>query len=103
MAAVVPAKRGPKGPSEVTPAVLALKENRRLSTTALTRLIETCTGVALSVDYVGRPAPPIQPRLVEASRDPPQLRQTSQGAPRPSGNTRGSSGRGKNPRGGLLL
>lgn len=56
MGAVVPAKRGPKGPHKATAAVLAVisEEGARLGPTALARLIVERTGVALSRSHVTR-------------------------------------------------
>ena len=69
MSAVVPTKRGPKGPSKVTPAVLEVIANQGegRSAAALARLIAQRTGVRLSVSHVARLSAdrPVQPRLVE--------------------------------------
>lgn len=55
MAAVVPAKRGPKGPSKVTDDVLeAIDEHAELGPSAMTPVIAERTGVALSVAHVAR-------------------------------------------------
>lgn len=56
MAAVVPAKRGPKGPHKVTPAVQAVLdgEGAGLGPTAVMRLIQERTGVTLSRGHVAR-------------------------------------------------
>lgn len=56
MAAVVPAKRGPKGPHKVTPAVQAVidGEGAGLGPTAVMRLIEERSGVKLSLGHVAR-------------------------------------------------
>ena len=56
LAAVVPAKRGPKGPHKVTPTVLAVieQDHGKLGPSALTRRIEEHTGVVLSVPHVCR-------------------------------------------------
>ena len=56
MAAVVPAKRGPKGPHKVTPAVQAVinGEGAGLGATAVMRLIQERTGVQLSLGHVAR-------------------------------------------------
>jgi hypothetical protein len=78
MAAVVPAKRGPRGPSKVTPAVLEViaNEGGGLSAAALARRIAQRTGVALSVSHVARLSAhrPIQPRLVEDPGAPSEER-----------------------------
>lgn len=53
MAAVVPAKRGPKGPSKVTGAVLrVIEEERRRPAKEIARLVAKRTGVALSASHV---------------------------------------------------
>ena len=53
MAAVVPAKRGPKGPSKVTPAVTAIiAANADLPRREVRRRIAEATGVSLSLPYV---------------------------------------------------
>jgi len=53
LAAVVPAKRGPKGPSKVTPEVLAIIEaHAELPRKELRERIERATGVSLSLPYV---------------------------------------------------
>lgn len=67
MAAVVPAKRGPRGPSKVTDEVIALvAEQATLPGRQLRELIEQRTGVRLSLPYVYQlaaahraPAPPL--------------------------------------------
>jgi hypothetical protein len=70
MAAVVPAKRGPKGPHKVTPEVLEVieAESPRMSASALVEVIAERTGVRLSVSHVRRLAAihrPVQPELPE--------------------------------------
>jgi len=53
MAGVVPAKRGPKGPHKVTPAVMeVIKELPNLSSGELTRAIKQRTGIRLNRTYV---------------------------------------------------
>lgn len=53
LAAVVPAKRGPKGPSKVTPEVLAIIDaHADLPRKELRQRIEKQTGVCLSLPYV---------------------------------------------------
>lgn len=53
MAAVVPAKRGPKGPSKVTPEVTEIiAANAHLPRRELRQRIESETGVSLSLPYV---------------------------------------------------
>lgn len=54
MSAVVPAKRGPKGPSKVTPQVLDViaKEGSGVSANRLAHLVHSRTGVTLSPSYV---------------------------------------------------
>lgn len=53
MAAVVPAKRGPKGPSKVTPEVTRIvAANAHLPRRELRQRIEAETGVSLSLPYV---------------------------------------------------
>jgi transposase len=53
MAAVVPAKRGPKGPSKVTPEVIAIiAANAHLPRRELQKRITETTGVSLSLPYV---------------------------------------------------
>ena len=55
MAGVVPAKRGPKGPHKVTPAVMAvLRECSHLGSVKLARTVEERTGVHLTVSRVGQ-------------------------------------------------
>ncbi len=56
MAAVVPAKRGPKGPHKVTPAVLAViaEAGDGIAPARLVRLVACRTGVVLSVSHVRR-------------------------------------------------
>jgi HEPN domain-containing protein len=56
MAAVVPAKRGPKGPRKVTSEVLAVieQEGKGLGSTALARLVAERTGVVLSDTHIRR-------------------------------------------------
>ncbi|MFQ5880677.1 MAG: putative transposase, partial [Dehalococcoidia bacterium] len=55
MAAVVPAKRGPKGPYKVTPEVVQIiREFSDLGCVQVTRAIETRTGVRLNFNYVGQ-------------------------------------------------
>ena len=55
MAGVVPAKRGPKGPHKVTPAVWEVVSGlSHLSRAEVTRAIEERTGVWLHVTSVGR-------------------------------------------------
>jgi len=56
MAAVVPAKRGPKGPHKVTPAVQAVieQEGAGLGATTVRRLVQERTGVQLSLGHVAR-------------------------------------------------
>lgn len=69
MAAVVPAKRGPKAPHKVTAEVLEVieAESPRMSVPALAREIAERTGVRLSVSHVRRLAAdsrrPVQPEL----------------------------------------
>jgi transposase len=73
MAAVVPAKRGPKGPHKVTPEILAvLREDPHRSCFEVTASIEERTGVRLHPHYVSgllkqlRAEPVEQPELVAA-------------------------------------
>ncbi|EQD37079.1 hypothetical protein B2A_11884, partial [mine drainage metagenome] len=55
MAAVVPAKRGPKGPHKVTPAVLAVvAANSEQGRYQITKLIAEQTGVQLHPNHVSR-------------------------------------------------
>lgn len=55
MAAVVPAKRGPKGPSKVTDDVVALiDEHTEVGPSAMTLMIAERTGVNLSLAHVAR-------------------------------------------------
>lgn len=70
MAGVVPAKRGPKGPHKVTPAVRAvIQECAHLSCGQVARAVEERTGVRLTVTYVShllqvaRTVPGEQPAL----------------------------------------
>ena len=67
MAAVVPAKRGPKGPSKVTPAVVAViaAEAARLGGRRLVDAVAARTGVRLSVSYVQRLAAEHRGRQLE--------------------------------------
>lgn len=54
MAAVVPAKPGPKGPHKVTPAVTAvIREHAHLGCVEVTQAIEARTGIRLNPNYVG--------------------------------------------------
>jgi len=54
IASVVPAKRGPKGPHKVTPAVLAVvNELSHLGCVKVTRAIEQRTGIRLHYNHVG--------------------------------------------------
>ena len=54
MAALVPAKPGPKGPHKVTPAVLAVvRELSHLGCVRVTRAIEQRTGIRLHYNHVG--------------------------------------------------
>ncbi len=72
MAAVVPAKRGPKGPHKVSREVLEViaEEAGRVGATELSRLVARRTGVCLSVAHVRRLAAAQtsrQPELAEAT------------------------------------
>lgn len=68
LAAVVPAKRGPKGPNKVTPEVQRVieEEGAGLGPTALVRLVGERTGVVLSRSHARRLAVPagVQPQLI---------------------------------------
>jgi hypothetical protein len=83
LSAVVPAKRGPKGPHKVTPEVRRVidEEGAGLGPTALVRLVAERTGVVLSTSHARRLAGPgaVQPELArvvdeedekEASEEP---------------------------------
>lgn len=80
LSAVVPAKRGPKGPHKVTPEVQRVigGEGAGLGPTALVRLVTERTGVVLSTSHARRLAVPgaVQPELItgadeeEASEEP---------------------------------
>jgi hypothetical protein len=67
LSAVVPAKRGPKGPHKVTPEVQRVIEGEGagLGPTALVRLVTDRTGVVLSTSHARRLAVPgvVQPEL----------------------------------------
>ena len=67
LAALVPAKRGPKGPHKVTPEVRRVIEGEGagLGATALVRLVTERTGVVLSTSHARRLAVPgaVQPEL----------------------------------------
>ncbi len=67
LSAVVPAKRGPKGPHKVTPEVQRVIEGEGvgLGATALVRLVSERTGVVLSTSHARRLAAPggVQPEL----------------------------------------
>jgi hypothetical protein len=67
LSAVVPAKRGPKGPHKVTPEVQRVidGEGAGLGPTALVRLVAQRTGVVLSASHARRLAVPgaVQPEL----------------------------------------
>jgi hypothetical protein len=67
LSAVVPAKRGPKGPHKVTPQVQRIIEGEGagLGPTALVRLVAQRTGVVLSASHARRLAVPgvVQPEL----------------------------------------
>jgi transposase len=74
MPAVLPAKRGPKGPHKVTPAVWqVIEESAELGCVALAAKIQERTGVGLSAAHVSRlqkqlrarPSPTQQPQLWE--------------------------------------
>ena len=74
LSAVVPAKRGPKGPHKVTPEVRRLieREGAGLGATALVRLVADRTGVVLSTSHARRLAVPgaMQPQLaIDADED----------------------------------
>ena len=73
LAAVVPARRGPKGPSKVTPEVDAViaAEARRLSGPRLVEAVAERTGVRLSRSYVAALAAGARARQLELpGRDP---------------------------------
>jgi hypothetical protein len=80
LSAVVPAKRGPKGPHKVTPEVQRVieEEGAGLGPAALVRLVGERTGVVLSTSHARRLAVPgaVQPELitgpdeVEANEEP---------------------------------
>lgn len=66
MAAVVPAKRGPKGPSKVTPAVMEIiTANADLPRRELRELLRESTGVSLSLPYVHELASVYRARQLE--------------------------------------
>lgn len=55
ISAVVPSKRGPKGPHKATPEVVAIIDgDRELGPSAMARRIEELTGIKLSVAHVHR-------------------------------------------------
>ena len=72
LSAVVPAKRGPKGPHKVTPEVRRVIEGEGagLGATALVRLVAERTGVVLSTSHARRLAVPgvVQPELITGAR-----------------------------------
>ncbi len=66
MAAVVPAKRGPKGPSKVTPEVMEIiAANADLPRRELRDLLRESTGVSLSLPYVHELASAYRARQLE--------------------------------------
>ena len=101
MAAVVPAKPGPKGPHKVTPVVLAvIREHAHLGCVQVTQAIAERTGVRLHSNYVGallqqvRTEPAQQPALFQEPEAagatapepaPPLVEQPSVSAPQPDG------------------
>jgi len=92
LSAVVPAKRGPKGPHKVTPEVQRVIEGEGvgLGATALVRLVTERTGVVLSTSHARRLAVPgaLQPELAldadeeEACKEPTTVVPSQ--APRPA-------------------
>ena len=70
MAAVVPARRGPKGPSKVTPEVTAIiAANADLPRRELQKRITEATGVSLSLPYVHELAAVHRGRQLELADD----------------------------------
>jgi transposase len=70
MAAVVPAKRGPKGPFKVTPQITAIiAANADVPRKVLRDKIVEATGVALSLPYLSQLSAPHRPRQDELLAD----------------------------------
>ena len=70
LAALVPAKRGPKGPHKVSPAVLRLvEEHADLGRVSLQRLVEERTGLTLHSSHLSR----LQRRYRRARTEQPEL------------------------------
>ena len=77
LSGVVPAKRGPKGPSKVTDAVRqVIAASPGMGPAALTRRITERTGVVLTPGHVRRLIGPLQPELVPTPEAAPQARGT---------------------------
>jgi hypothetical protein len=89
LGALVPAKRGPKGPHKLTPEILALLQERRdLSSTKLSRLIAEQTDTQLSAAYIRQlrgQLPELQAKLELATAEQdtiqPEIARSASAAP----------------------
>lgn len=101
LAAVVPARRGPKGPSKVTPEVDAViaAEARRLSGPRLVEAVAERTGVRLSRSYVAALAAGARARQLELPGGDPAAAGARQASPiLPAGAIDGAAAAGDDDR-----